>query len=282
MKNFVLIACVVISSCNTVRSVKSNMDARRVQLENMLNPIDSLDRKRAEKLEKGELDEKTDSIVRAYIARLKDSIAIRLQRFDVLASNLGDNKKAAIAYLNSVKDAYKKELDNILFFDDLFDASTFSRLNTAAFFAPGEYLPEETTYTRAKAIMDQILDDAMTFANRYKKKKLQAMFVVTGYADEEAILPGSSLYESLVASVSNTDRKVLNRELSTRRATAIRDILKKEYYLLDKKHQAKNLTANFLAIGKGEALPQANIKDYKAIDERRRVVLMYWSMVPEL
>lgn len=282
MKNLVFIACVLIAGCRSERSIQNKMNAQRIQLENMLKPIDSLDKKRAEKLAKGELDDKTDSIARAYIARLKDSIAIRLQRFDALSNNVGDNKKAAIAYLNSVKDSYKKELDNILFFDDLFDASTFSRLNTAAFFAPGQYLPEEATYKKAQTIMDQILGDAMAFSKRYKKRTLKAMFIVTGYADEEAIAPGSELYRSLAASVSNTDRKVLNRELSARRATAIKDILEKEYYTLNKDSQTRNLTASFLSLGKGEALPQGNITDYKPIDERRRVVLLYWSMVPEL
>jgi hypothetical protein len=282
MKNLIFFVCVILTGCSSVKSIKSDMTSQRLRLENMLAPIDSLDKKRAEKLKNGQLDEKTDSIARAYIARLKDSIASRLQRFDALSDNIGADKRAAVAYLNAVKDSYKKELDNILFFDDLFDASTFSRLNTAAFFAPGQYMPEEATYNKAKTIMDQIVGDALKFSTRYTRRKLKAMFIVTGYADEEAIAPGSELYQSLAASVSNPDRKVLNRELSARRATAIKDILEKEYYQLNKDNQSRNLSTTFLSIGKGEALPGGEITDYKAIDERRRVVLLYWSMVPEL
>ena len=131
--------------------------------------------------------------------------------------------------------------------------------------------------------MDQIIGDAIKFSNKYASRKLKAMFIVMGYADEEAILPGSELYQSLARSVSasSPDRKQLNRELSSRRATAIKDILERQYFLLNSK-PSSNLTANFLAIGKGEALPAASISDYKPIDERRRVVLLYWSMVPEL
>jgi len=38
---------------------------------------------------------------------------------------------------------------------------------------------------------------------------------------------------------------------------------------------------NYYAEGKGEELPKGKITDYKVNDERRRVVLIYWTVLPE-
>lgn len=287
MKYIVVAVMIILAAgagCKSVQKVQTGIDSQKQQLTAMLAPIDSLERKLEDKRQKGELDEKTDSIVSAYIAKVKDSISNRLKKFDAI-SDLNDpgNKKTAIEYLNSVKESYRKELENILFFDELFDASTFSRLSTAAFFAPGQYMLSDTTYQKAKTIMDQLIGDALQFSSKYPSKKLHAMFVVTGFADEESIAPGSELYQSLSTSlnVAAPSRKLLNRELSSRRAAAIKDIMAKEYYLLGKDNKNKHLAANFLGLGKGEELPD-RVTDYKPVDERRRVVLLYWSMLPEL
>jgi hypothetical protein len=39
---------------------------------------------------------------------------------------------------------------------------------------------------------------------------------------------------------------------------------------------------HLIATGKGEELPAGNFKDYQPFDERRRVVLLYWSILPDL
>ena len=44
----------------------------------------------------------------------------------------------------------------------------------------------------------------------------------------------------------------------------------------------KNITTILYTYeGKGEALPNSKISDYKTDDPRRRVVLLYWSVFPE-
>jgi hypothetical protein len=270
-----------------LQTLKRDIERQQQELRAMLKPIEELNRKREAKWLSGALDEHTDSITLKYIQQLKDSIASRLQRFDALydTKNLHNNKKEAIAYLNKVKSSYKKELENVLFLDDLFDASTFSRLNTAAFFSSGEYFLSDTTYQKAGLIMNQIVQDACRFSVRYPSRKLKALFVVTGYADEEAIAPGTELFKSLANSVGANDaikRKQLNAELSTRRATFIKDVLTREFYIYNKANPTPNLSASFIALGKGEELPRGLIRDYQPIDERRRVVLLYWSILPEL
>lgn len=288
MKIYIVIASVLLTGClgRNVQIVYKDIEVQRRQMKGMLMTIDSLDQKREEKRKKGELDEKTDSIAAKYIRQLKDSISSRLARYEVLSDNktLRSNKKAAIAYLNTVKGLYKNELENIIFFDDLFNTTTFSRLNTAAFFAPGQYQLDDAAALKAKVIMGDIIGDAWRFSNKYASRKLKAMFIVMGYADEEAIIEGSELHQSLVTGTSGipAGRKQLNKELSSRRAASIKNILKKEYELLSNNNLSSNLSVDFLAIGKGEELPRGLITDYKPVDERRRVVLLYWSILPEL
>jgi outer membrane protein OmpA-like peptidoglycan-associated protein len=281
--------CIIIGGCassRSIRGVNKDLALQKEQQIELMKPIEALDKKREEKWLKGELDEKTDSISRNYIRQLKDSIESRLNRFNVLGDKefLRTNKKEAMVYLNSVGALYKKELENLLIFDDLFSTTTFSRLNTAAFFAPGKYQLNDSSITKARLMMDEIIKDAQGFSSKYNSKKLKAMFIVMGYADEEDIATGSDLYKDLATSISSSspERKQLNAELSTRRAVSIKNILKSEYELLSARTAASNLSVDFLAMGKGEQLPGGDNKDYRSVDERRRVVLLYWSIVPEL
>jgi outer membrane protein OmpA-like peptidoglycan-associated protein len=285
----IVFACVLFMGCAGTRSLKSinnDLDLQRKEQADLMKSVEELDKKRQEKWQKGEIDEKTDSISRAYIKDLKDSIETRLNRFNIMADrqSLKKKKKEAIAYLNNVKGSYKKELENIIIFDDLFSTTTFNRLNTAAFFAPGRYQLDASSTAKAKLIMDQIIKDAQAFSSKYNSRKLKAMFIVLGYADEESIAEGTELYKDLVSNISSPspERRQLNQELSSRRAASIKNVLKGEYESLTAGNAASNISSDFLAMGKGEQLPGGDIKDYQPVDDRRRVVLLYWSIVPEL
>jgi len=43
----------------------------------------------------------------------------------------------------------------------------------------------------------------------------------------------------------------------------------------------QTLTFENIKRGMGETLPDPTIKDYREDDERRRIVLCYWSVLPE-
>lgn len=251
-----------------------------------LQKIEEVDTKRKEKLEKGELDDRTDSVARDYILRLKDSVNMRLARFNAISNVKKTRKKREeiSAYLDQVKSAHKKEQENVLFFGDLFNAPTFSRLNTAAFFGPGEYRLSNDVSRQAAEIMQNILNDAIGFADKYSSRKLEAMFIVAGYADEQEITPGGSLYNDLANGVFPDDisRKLLNNKLSAKRASSIRNLMKTEYESILNKKRPANFFPLFIPVGKGEEYPKGTITDYKPIDERRRVALLYWSIIPEL
>ena len=273
------------SASNSARGIRRDASGEAVQFKELVNKADSLDIKRANKFMDGNLDAVTDSVIKVYIQRLKDSVNSRLLYFQAVSTQKTvTNKDEAVAYLNKVKQAYSKELNNIIFLDDLFKASTFNRLNTAAFFGPGEYQLTDSATEQAARVMQQIVKGAFDFSVKYKDRKLRAMFIVLGYADEQEIGEGSELYKDLVTGMSTKtpDRKQLNTELSNRRASAIKSVLRNKYRSVFPSTENYLFSSSFIATGKGEMLPPGNFKDLQPIDERRRVVLLYWSILPDL
>ena len=74
----------------------------------------------------------------------------------------------------------------------------------------------------------------------------------------------------------------LNRELSRLRAEAMSAALHQLYE--QRKSRFLNpalLEAVDIKIGMGEAFPNPRITDYQTDDERRRIVLFYWSVLPK-
>lgn len=283
------IIVLLLSSCGVSKNVTETKNEIVAQTANSLQlqqKVDSLNDKRLAKIVAGELDSATDSIIKVYIFQLKDSVNNWLKYFNALVSNkkIRKNKKAVLAYLNQSKNLYKKELENVYFLDDLFNATTFNRLNTAAFFGSGEYKLSDTAYQKVSLVVKNILQQAFDFSAAHANKKLNAMFIVTGYADEEVISNGGNLYNELITSITadHPNSKQLNTELSQRRASSIKNIFKINYDSVLIQKTVPALTSTFFAIGKGEILPSGNITNYLPIDERRRVVLIYWSILPEL
>ena len=282
----ILIISLAGCTASNIKGIEREFSTESFQLAKLQERIDTLDFERANKFSAGQLDATTDSVTRVYIKKLKDSVNARLNNFKAIISNKKNrvNKKQALEYLNTVKQNYNKDLSNIIFLDDLFKASTFNRLNTAAFFGPGEYKLTDSAAEQASRIMQSIIMDAHKFSSKYNDRKLKAMFIVLGYADEQEIGTGSELYKELTADMSTKmpDRKQLNTELSNRRASCIKNILKDKYRSIFPAQENYLFSSSFIATGKGEALPDGNFKDYQPVDERRRIVLLYWSILPDL
>lgn len=227
----------------------------------------------------------TDSATYQYIRQLRDSIQSRIQQYDAITStgykSRRKNKKA-LEYFSHVSTLYKADLENVLFFDELLAANTFAKLNTAVFFGSGQYKIESNT--EAEKMLGSVTDEVLSFAAKHSDRALHASFIVLGYADEENFTSGSELYQDLTKNMSESSpsRIQLNVEMSNRRASAISNILRDQYRLQRDKYPVKNLSNSFISIGKGEQLPAGKITDYKPVDERRRVVLIYWSVLPKM
>jgi hypothetical protein len=282
---FVLLALTSCVSNRKANSLQRQIDQQKSEQTALLQKLDSIDARRISKRNSGELDEVTDSVTYRYIKQLRDSIESRIQQYEAIASTGYKNKRKnrkAQEYFSHVSTLYKADLENVLFFDELLAANTFAKLNTAVFFGSGQYKVESNT--EAEKMLGSVTDEVLSFAAKHSDRELHASFIVLGYADEENFTSGSELYKDLEKNVATTlpSRVQLNVEMSNRRANSITSILRDQYRLQRSKYPINNLSSSFFSIGKGEQLPAGAITDYKPIDERRRVVLIYWSVLPKM
>ena len=245
---------VLISSCSTnkkVQTIKQNIQQQQLNMSSLIKKADSINNKRLIKLEAGQLDEDTDSITHYYITQLKDSVNINLKQLNeiLITKRLRKKIKKVNQIINNTTNIYAQGLENVIFLDDLFSIETFSRLNTATFFGPGQYNLEDSASKLMAVMMSEIISKAVSFSNKYPLKKLKAMFIVLGYADEQSISTDGELYNELTRNmtIENPDRKQLNAELSKLRATSIKNVLLNEYNLYTKNNLTTNFSAHFIA-----------------------------------
>jgi hypothetical protein len=236
------------------------------------------------KLDSKEIDEKSSQSIGTYL----DSIKI------VTQNHINDNAvvvsgKVSHSNINSVANKVKEllgeaknNLGNVELINDLLGTNTFTRINLSSLFGPGEFTPDENFISSKKPLFEPVVDSILKFAGKFPNKKLTASIIVLGYADAGQINPSSSLAKKLVISAGNNEASSseLNKELSRLRASAIADLMK---MISDEKKGDKPEFSKFsvetIAQGRGEELPEPSVK-YTANDKRRRIVKVYWIVLP--
>jgi hypothetical protein len=155
--------------------------------------------------------------------------------------------------------------------------------NLAAFFGPGGYkIPLEKKST-AENLFAPVIDSLIIFSNKYESILRTATLMVEGYADASGISATSTLAKKITQYLGevSVEREQLNGGLSAMRADEVSYLLNQ----IVKSHYADFKSINKIVFenifqGKGEALPNPNIKNYTTNDERRRVVIIYWNVLP--
>jgi hypothetical protein len=153
----------------------------------------------------------------------------------------------------------------------------------SAFFGPGGYVIPPEKHSLAVEFFGPVIDSLIIFSNKYESVFRISSFIVRGYADATKIRPGSGLYKKLSLSLDKKDPSSaeLNTALSLLRAEEISRVL--SMLLKEKASEFKSITKiAFEAIeeGYGEKLPASTITDYKTDDERRRIVVIFWDVLP--
>ena len=158
-----------------------------------------------------------------------------------------------------------------------------SLFNLAAFFGPGGYkIPEEKKKLAAQ-YFSPIIDSLTKFSNKYETVFRNARIIVNGYSDATTVTNGSSLYKTLAAYLNKTEptNAELNAALSALRAEEIATFLLER--LKQNAHTFKavdRITFESVQAGMGEKFPDENIHNYKVNDDRRRIVIAFWSVLP--
>jgi hypothetical protein len=282
----------------------SNLGNEKGRLKGMLNAAAKQQEKEALVINK--IDGKKDSLVNsgnvapAIAGKLDNRLEIYTRRMD----SLGIEIAALQQKVNSPKEFTKDFVlikTKILLIDSIVNKKAvvreyiFSMINDglsksepnlfslAAFFGPGGFIIPESKSKLAKKYFSPIVDSLVKFSNDYATVMRTATITVNGYADGTAIGKGSKLFKQLAIYLNkpNPDKQELNAALSALRAEKISILLSQ---ILKERFPDFKLISKIVfesnEAGMGEKFPKAEIKNYKPNDERRRIVIIYWNVLP--
>jgi Icc-related predicted phosphoesterase len=283
---------------------KSNLGAEKKQLKAILGNADAQQKVEVKKIDNigdvkgnvlasGRIDSATASGVDNRIAKYLKKIEDNTKEIKLLESRIGTPEdyaansasiKARVLVIDSVvnKSAAIRQYTFDMIEEGL-QKSTKTLFSLAAFFGPGGYAIPTEKSEKARVYFSPVIDSLIQFSNKYAEAPRTATILVNGYADATQISKGSKLYNELGASlqIDEPTKAQLNTRLSALRAEELSKLFTKTI-----KEKSSNIVApskitfENIEVGRGEQLPDASIKNYKANDERRRIVIVYWSVLP--
>lgn len=259
---------------------------RAVHLQNLtgLNRADSM---RIEKYKAGLLDIISNQRLELFIDSLKTVTLRHLRDDSIILSQKVRHSNVEFYLLISERISREavEQKSNVDFVNTLLATNTFTEFSVSSLFASGQYIFSESGKQAAISTFSPVIDSILSFTSRFPARKLTATVILLGFADAQPINPASELAATLVKKMGKqtAESPELNRELSRLRAGSVRQILNE--IVASKK--SGNLLYRFLSMdyvfqGRGEELPDEKINDYKTDDERRRVVKVFWSVIPYL
>lgn len=286
---FVITTGILLFSCvpqKQVVSTKKDLTAVNSQLQEQNKTLKSLDEQRKAKQEQNEMDDTSSSRIKKYINNTTIEIDTLIGNNAILIGESIVNKddwSRLLSSLSSSRMSSKKIGDKIAFLTDLINQNTVVKIDQDVLFEPGRYVVAPAMANAITKIFEPAAKEIDLFTRKYPDFPLSLVITAKGYADATTISEGSSLYkdlkERLKISVSDPDSKELNRELSRARAKEVIDLFEKFATGRSGGTYLKNVL--YLHEGKGEALPNPKLSDYKVNDPRRRVVYLFWSVFPE-
>lgn len=283
---------------------KSNLGAEKKQLKAILGNADAQQKEEVKVLDglgdikkKGLLSGKFDSLaaqgadtrIANYLKKIEENAAEiktlekRIGTPEDYAANSASIKSRVLlidAVVNKSAQSRKYSFDMI---EESLSKSTKTLFSLAAFFGPGGYAIPAEKFESARIYFSPVIDSLIKFSNKYAETPRTATIIVNGYADATQISKGSKLYKELAESlnIDEPTKEQLNIRLSALRAEELSKLFTKT---IEKKSSnfisLPKIIFENLEIGRGEQLPDPTIKNYKVNDERRRIVIVYWSVLP--
>lgn len=282
----------------------SNLSGEKARLAGILNSAAAQQEKEAAII--GAIDTRKDSILNEGKVDSSVSIKIeeRLNNYKQKMESISNEITGLQEKLNSPKELSKDFTlikTKILIIDSVVNKNAVAReyvfqmidegltkstphpFSLAAFFGPGGFKIPPSKYEIAKTYFSPVIDSLIKFSNNYSSIMRTASIIVNGYADASNISKGSPLYQTLSKYLNNPNpgKQELNTALSALRAEEISKLLTK---LLKERFPDFNMIDRivFEAIetGQGEKFPDPSIQNYKDNDERRRIVIIFWNVLP--
>jgi flagellar biosynthesis/type III secretory pathway chaperone len=292
----ILVPVLMVSCIGNKKLAKAKERLTDVKEEHLaeLAQLKTVDKKTADKLSEGKIDSNIKAIIEKRVAGLQtgnDSVQTRIDSLEKLLANKKtarkNYKKIILPLLDSLQQTgskYGERLSVFMMVQDALDVSDFKLFDLAAFFGPGKYAIPEDKIELAGQSFSPIIDSLLQFSNKYKDVPKTATLLILGFADGAGFDPASELHATLLSMIGKSEatKQELNFKLSELRAKELITQLTNMYI---KKAGAvaddDKLKVVYLGQGKGEEYPLPTIKDYREDDERRRIVLCYWVVLPD-
>ena len=299
MKNTVLIlaAALLLASCvgnKKIAAAKSKLDGIKGQMREETTTISGISTQAKEKLQVNKID---SNILHRIETRLDkantqlDDAQKQVAQLDEILKNKKNTrknyKKIILPLLDSLQkqsNRYAERLSLYLMIKDGLNVADFKLFDLAAFFGPGKYIIPDDKVDLAAQSFSPVVDSLMFFSNKYSQFPRTATLIILGFADGTGYTTGSPLYNTLLTELGKTEagKEELNQKISELRS---KELIKQLTNLYLKQagsfKEADKLHIEYLGQGKGEQFPMPSIKDYRDDDERRRIVLCYWVVLPD-
>lgn len=297
IKQFVVaFACLFLASCygakksalrNALDTTKINQQAEATQLKLSIEKRDqAIQEERIDTTISNRINAKLERYIYEMdsVNREITSLEAALNNGKVFRKTYDDSIKPKVEKLEERKKGNQLRLKKFTMLNEALDISKQNPFDLAAFFGPGKYSIPEDNYQQAATLFAPAVDSLIIFSNKYADIPRTSTLVVNGFADGQAIDTASELYTTLLKHLdrSEANKQELNLALSQLRALEISGVLDK--LLKQKKDEfinGNNINFEFCGYGQGETYPSKKITNYKEDDPRRRIVLIYWSVVPK-
>ena len=280
-----LFSCVPQQKATTHQQQLSVLDSQLMKHQRSLKELDA---KRQKKQDGNEMDDTVSSRIKKFIGMTNTEIDKLVAQNSILIGDVevdkNDWNRLKKALTLSQKTS-KLISDKVNLLNDLINRNTVVKLDQDVFFEPGKYTVSPAVVAAIGNFFEPAAKEIEVFIKKYPDFPLSLVITAKGYADATNISEGSSLYKDLkedlkLSGKDNLTNDDLNKALSNKRAKSVIDLFKTyEKRLASNGNNISNLL--FLHEGKGEALPNPKITDYKIDDPRRRVVLLFWGVFPE-
>ncbi len=299
MKNILtlLAAAAIMTSCvsnKKIAAAKNKLDTIEAQVQKENAEIKEIGTRAGEKLQANKIDSNILNRIDKRLDKSKavlDSSILQVNQLNEILKDKKNTRKnfktIILPVLDSLQkrsDQYAQRLALYMMIKDGLNVADFKQFDLAAFFGPGKYQIPEDKIDIAALSFSPVVDSLMLFSNKYSRYPRTATLIILGFADGTGITSGSELYYTLLDELRKpqAEKEELNQKISELRA---KELIKQLTNLYLKKAsgftEADKLKIEYIGQGKGEALPVANIKDYTVDDERRRIVLCYWAVLPD-
>jgi hypothetical protein len=299
MKNLLILLAgvAIMSSCvgnKKIAAAKNKLSAIDAQIQKEKSDIKDISTQAGNKLQANKIDSNILNRIDKRLTKSQsalDSAAVQVGRLNEILKDKKNTRKNYKSIILPVLDSLQKQSDRYaqrlalyMMIKDGLNVADFKQFDLAAFFGPGKYqIPEEKADIAALSF-SPVVDSLIFFSNKYSQYPRTATLIVLGFADGTGITNGSELYYTLLDELRKpqAEKEELNQKLSELRA---KELIKQMTNLYLKKasgySEIEKLKTEYVGQGKGESLPISGIKDYTVDDERRRIVLCYWAVLPD-